>query len=58
MAIEDLIEEIRRHLSSAGHAVRVRNDIMTEISELKHRGYKYLLAFYGGYDDELSRAAQ
>lgn len=58
MAIEDLIEEIRRYLSGAGHSIRLRNDIMTEINELKHRGYKYLLAHYFGDDDELSRAAQ
>jgi hypothetical protein len=58
LAIEDLIEEIRLYLSGAGHAVRLRNDVVTEINELKVRGYKHLLAFYSDPDDELSRAAQ
>jgi uncharacterized protein DUF2726 len=58
LAIEDLIDEIGRYLSGAGHAVRLRDDIMTEMTELKHRGHKYLLGFHGGDNDELCRAAQ
>jgi hypothetical protein len=58
MAIDDLIEQIGLYLSGAGHAVRLRNDTMTEMSELKHRRYKFLLGAYHDKDDELASAAQ
>jgi hypothetical protein len=57
MAIDDVVEQIRLYLTGAGHAVRLRNDTLTEISELKQLGYEYLLGLYQDEDDELSKAA-
>ncbi len=55
LAIEDLVEEIKLHQSSAGHAVRMQHDVMSEINILNHQGYKTLLASYSRHD-ELAKA--
>ncbi len=57
LAIEDLVEEIKLHQSGAGHAVRMEHDVMNEISALKYRGYRTLLACYCGDNDGLANAA-
>jgi hypothetical protein len=56
LAIEDLVDEIKLYQSGAGHVVRIQHDVMSEITALKHRGYKALLACYCADNDGLARA--